>query len=98
MKRDHVKTQGRPKIQDEFTDLPVSRQRKSQLRRKRDGLCIICGQPQCSSRFCLKHLLATRERQRKNVGSIKRNRSKSYQLEASAKASLKLQAKALKRK
>lgn len=32
-------------IQDEFTHLGVSRQRKCQLRWKRDGMCCICGQP-----------------------------------------------------
>lgn len=30
-------------IQDEFTHLKVSHQRKTQLRWKRDGRCIICG-------------------------------------------------------
>lgn len=30
-------------IKDEFTDLPVSRQMKRQLRAKRDGYCVICG-------------------------------------------------------
>lgn len=33
------------RIQDEFTPLAVSRQRKLQLRRKRDHLCVACGQP-----------------------------------------------------
>ena len=33
------------KIQDEFTDLPISNRRKYQMRRKRDGLCVTCGQP-----------------------------------------------------
>jgi len=32
------------KISDEFTALPVSRQRKYQLRKAAAGLCIICGQ------------------------------------------------------
>jgi len=30
---------GRPRIVDEFADLPVSRQRKHQLRRAKRGLC-----------------------------------------------------------
>src|ERR1035441_10685629 len=30
-------------IKDEFTGLPVSPQRKYQLRMKRDGRCVICG-------------------------------------------------------
>ncbi len=86
---------GRRKIQDEFADLPVSRQRKSQLRRHRDGLCIICGQPRCSSHYCLKHFLASRERQRNRQGSVKRNLgSKSYQLEALGPAALKRRKKA----
>lgn len=32
-------------IQDEFTALAVSRTRKMQLRRVRDGLCHSCGKP-----------------------------------------------------
>jgi hypothetical protein len=94
MKRDRAKKRGCSKIQDEFADLPVSRQRKSQLRRQRDGLCIICGQPRCSSHYCLKHMLAARERQRNRLGSGKRNRgSKSYQLEALGTTALKRQGK-----
>jgi hypothetical protein len=34
-----------PWIEDEFTKLPVSRQRKYQLRRKRVGRCPVCGRP-----------------------------------------------------
>ncbi len=47
----------KPKIQDEFTDLPLSQSRKQQLRRKRDGKCIKCGQPRCeaSNTLCLRH-------------------------------------------
>jgi uncharacterized OB-fold protein len=33
----------RKPIKDEFTDLPISRQRKRQLRLIRDGKCRICG-------------------------------------------------------
>lgn len=33
------------RIVDEFTALPVSRQRKHQLRRKRAGNCVQCGKP-----------------------------------------------------
>ncbi len=42
---------GRPPIQDEFTDLPLSPQKKHRLRRKRDGLCVDCGR----SRPCHRH-------------------------------------------
>ena len=38
-------------IKDEFTDLPVSPQRKSQLRNQRDGRCIICGDPELVTKF-----------------------------------------------
>lgn len=31
------------KIEDDLTDLPLSRQRKYQLRNSRQGRCIICG-------------------------------------------------------
>jgi hypothetical protein len=34
---------GRQPILDEFTALPVSRQRKWQLRRRKEGRCLICG-------------------------------------------------------
>ena len=95
MKRGRAKKRSTRKIHDEFTDLPVSRQRKSQLRRQRDGLCIICGQPQSSSHDCLKHFLAARERQRNRQGSVRRNfGSKSYQLEALGPAALKRRKKA----
>ena len=49
-------------IQDEFTDLNVSRQRKYQLRNQRDSKCIICGilVPVCRKvKLCEKH---TRDR------------------------------------
>jgi hypothetical protein len=32
-----------PRIHDEFTDLHVSPQRRSQLRNRRDGKCMVCG-------------------------------------------------------
>jgi hypothetical protein len=35
----------RPKIIDEFTDLPIHHHRKWQLRQKRDGKCVLCGKP-----------------------------------------------------
>ena len=34
---------GRLALQDEFTALPVSRQRKWQLRKRKEGRCVICG-------------------------------------------------------
>lgn len=74
------------RIEDEFTDLPVSRARKYQLRRQKEGNCIKCGQPQAAAFYCLKHLIANRETIRRTNGAKRRNRSLSYALEAKAKA------------
>lgn len=62
---------GRPKIIDEFTDLPVSRQRIKQLRWKRDGRCRICGAPivATSANFCEKHADKAAQLNRKQKGS-----------------------------
>src|SRR6266849_4606197 len=48
---------GRKPIQDEFTGLRVSDQRKYQLRHLRDGLCIRCSRPRCeaANTLCLEH-------------------------------------------
>lgn len=51
-------------IIDEFTNLPVSRGRKWQLRKARDGKCMICGEPAVTgnkSKLCLRHLKYHRE-------------------------------------
>ena len=43
-------------ILDEFSNLPVSRQRKWQLRRERDGFCRICGVKRATvGVFCAYH-------------------------------------------
>lgn len=70
------------KIIDEFTDRPVSRARKQQLRRMRDGLCKLCGKPVATTKFCLAHAVREREKNRKRHGCRQRNRSLTYQLEA----------------
>ena len=54
----------RKSIQDEFTTLPISRQRKYQLRMKRDRRCTECGQEAAKGSRCLEHLILARERQR----------------------------------
>ena len=81
------KAYSRRLIEDEFTHLPVSRGRKYQLRRQKEGKCIKCGQPQAAAFFCLKHLIANREAIRRKAGATRRNRSLSYALEEKAKAS-----------
>ena len=73
----------RPRIQDEFTKLPISRQRKYQLRMQRDRRCTECGQPAVQGSRCLKHLVKARERQRKKRGLKRRYYGTlSYKLEA----------------
>ena len=76
----------KPAIKDEFTDLKVSRQRKYQLRKQRDGLCTECGKPAVQGVRCLEHMVRARERQRKKLGLQKRyTNTLSYTLERSAK-------------
>jgi hypothetical protein len=72
-------------IQDEFTGLPISRQRKYQLRKQREGRCTECGEPPAQGSRCLKHLVKARERQRKKRGLKRRYyNTLSYRLEAAA--------------
>jgi hypothetical protein len=74
----------RTSIQDEFTDLQISRQRKYQLRMKRDKKCTECGQPAAEGSRCLKHLVKARERQRKKRGLKRRYlNTLSYKLQGS---------------
>ena len=48
---------------------PLSRQRRWQLKKEAEGKCVTCGGgPLLSSRYCAKHLQATRERNRDRVG------------------------------
>lgn len=69
-------------IQDEFTHLKISRQRKYQLRKSRDRKCTECGAPVIHGSRCLEHLVAARERQRKKRGLKRRYKSTlSYRLE-----------------
>ena len=62
----------RASIQDEFTKLPISRQRKYQLRMRRDQRCTECGEAALVGSRCLKHLVMARERQRKKRGLKRR--------------------------
>jgi hypothetical protein len=73
----------RKRIQDEFTALPISRQRKYQLRMQRDRRCTECGEAAVHGSRCLKHLINARERQRRKRGLKRRYYGTlSYQLEA----------------
>src|SRR5256886_14029217 len=62
----------RRRIKDEFTDLPISRQRKYQLRMQRDSRCTECGEAAVQGSRRLKHLVKARERQRKKRGLKRR--------------------------
>jgi hypothetical protein len=76
----------RKRIQDEFAGLPISRQRKYQLRMKRDQRCTECGEPAVQGSRCLKHLVKARERQRKKRGLKRRYYGTlSYRLESAAR-------------
>lgn len=69
-------------IEDEFTGLKVSRQRKYQLRMQRDRRCTQCGVPVEAGSRCVKHLVLARERQRKRKGLRRRYwATLSYRLE-----------------
>ena len=76
----------RKRIEDEYTHLRVSRQRKYQLRMKRDRRCTECGEPAVQGSRCLKHLVKARERQREKRGLKRRYRSTlSYRLQEAAR-------------
>lgn len=76
----------RRRIQDEFASLPVSRQRKYQLRMKRDKRCTECGEPAVQGSRCLKHLVKARERQREKRGLKRRYyNTLSYRLQSAAR-------------
>lgn len=79
----------RPTIQDEFTNLPVSRERKRQLRNKRDGKCRVSGclEPLAIGECCLKHAAEIRDyvhkrRGHKSTGMCKTRRLENPELAA----------------
>ena len=88
----------RKRIQDEYTNLRISRQRKYQLRMLRDRRCTECGQPAVQGSRCLKHLIKARERQRKKRGLRRRYyNTLSYRLEELEKAHSNNRARTAKR-
>ena len=81
-------------IKDEFTALPISRQRKYQLRMQREGRCRTCGEPTSGGHHCLKHLVGCREKSRKRRGSKGRwKHARSYTLEQEIKLARQQQSK-----
>jgi len=67
---------------DKFSQLPISRQRRYQLRHAAEGLCLFCSEKAALGQSCLKHAVSIRERQRVKLGCKKRLNSKSYRMEA----------------
>ncbi|MCX6928057.1 MAG: hypothetical protein NT154_33325 [Verrucomicrobia bacterium] len=83
----------RKRIEDEYTHLRTSRQRKYQLRMLRDKRCTECGEPAVQGSRCLKHLIKARERQRKKRGLKRRyHNTLSYRLQEAEKAAAAKQA------
>ncbi len=64
---------------DKFTYLPISRQRRYQLRKERTKKCILCGAPAVGLR-CLRHMIQARELKRKKLGLKRRYKSLTYRL------------------
>ncbi len=70
-------------IQDEFSSLPLSRQMKYYLRRRRDKRCTKCGKTVDQGSLCVEHMVQMREHRRKTFGLKRRySNSLSYQSEA----------------
>jgi hypothetical protein len=87
------------KIIDRYTNLPVSRQRKYQLRMKARKRCIICGEPAVRTTYCLYHMIKYRELARARVHAQRRNYgARSYQIEMALHALQKSQRKRARRK
>ena len=67
------------KIIDKFTNLPISRQYKYQLRKYKQRKCIICGRKLDfkNRNYCkfhrINHMISNRENQRKYIKAKKRN-------------------------
>lgn len=75
------------KIQDEFSGrTKISKQRRYQLRRLRDGKCIYCGRPAVIMGKCEEHRqmlnIKDREKMRRRTGATSRYKnSESYSFE-----------------
>ncbi len=76
------------KVQDEFSGRTgISKQRRYQLRRLRDGMCIYCGRPAVITGKCEEHRqmlnIKDREKMRRRSGARGRYKnSESYSFEA----------------
>ena len=72
-------------IRDEYSELPISRQRKYYLRKRKQGQCTKCGKPAADGSLCTEHLVQMREYRREKFGLKRRYyKSLSYQLTSKA--------------
>lgn len=72
-------------IIDEFTKLPISRERKRQLRCKKAGICKRCDRPLATKNYCLRHAIEERDRRRKLRGNTETYQSLTRRLEKGIK-------------
>jgi len=77
-----TRKRGRPGLKDEFSNLPISRQRKWQLRQIANGGCDICGKPIVSGHKCLRHMVMARDSTHRKNGFKSTYQSKSRILES----------------
>jgi hypothetical protein len=64
------RTYSRKRIEDEFTSLKISRERKRQLRRVKAGLCVKCSDPVAPGEgLCVKHRIQQALQIRKKLNS-----------------------------
>jgi hypothetical protein len=72
-------------IKDEYSVMPISRQRKYYLRQRKRRRCTKCGKPVDEGSLCLEHLIQMREYRREKFG-LKRRYRNSLSYKAAAKA------------
>jgi hypothetical protein len=71
------RTYSRKRIEDEFTTLKISRERKRQLRRVKAGLCVRCSGPIApGEETCIKHRIEKALQFRKKRNSRHPNKGK----------------------
>lgn len=72
-------------IKDEFADLPISQQRKWQLRMRKQSRCVICGKPAVYSSFwCEKHFEDHSRREKERIRKVRHpEKNLDYQIEES---------------
>jgi len=62
-------------ILDRFSKLPISRQRRYQLRHQAKGLCEKCTAKRVTGTHCLKHAVESRDAAARRKGCVKKYRS-----------------------